>query len=1568
MPSYLDFNSTKKFRDFILSKTLSVPDGPKTVTSPNYTVQNLSDLPNTDPGAVDTDRNTDLLRSQVTNIYKPLKYMVKDNFYTIPRRANLSLYPYFVGGQNHNLVGIMNGGNYDTESELFKFAAAYIKDDIQGPVHARIQQNLYAATVGKIRIMDALDGNLATASNILTGKEPLIEANGKITVAKTLSGKGIDFLQTITGTILPWPEIPGDYLTDPQNPINYRTNSTQGGAVIRDVTAALGSLIGIQRRPEISRKPSDLFIEYMGERQKLLLFDNLSYSKYAPNYTTTAMSQNSSKIFNFIDRAAQGVKNLLGIEAPNSVSYIGDDRSNSVRYAMNDFYDRPVKSGYYLSLMFDPIQTRLFERTRNISEGGAIGSNLTWISVKTKVKLGANNPQFSVEETVYMDSLSTKYKFNPNSLLSRTQEILDSMPDNGNASRTHVANVIDQTSRIFRDGDTMMSKGSAIKYVDKYGKNETGIEYCRVWTKDRPYMTNSDTMKKTTLIRKFDASVMSTPWNLNIYPNSNGNKGFDAGSTNMSKRGDGFYAKKYMFSIENLAWKTSGIPGFQINDLPYCERGSNGGRIMWFPPYDLKVQEQNNAKWEENTFLGRPEPVYTYQNTSRTGTVSFKVIVDHPSILNLLVSDLFKNMTDEEADNYINAFFAGCVDVDFYGLIRKYTTLSPSDIKEIQSYLNGNGDSKVFPTFRSVTKPTSENTINNTDTNQTSKGMFSGTLNFDNNSPSENPSINTKENYGKSYSNLAGSFSTYKESLNKGLNILLAAVNNWSTAHSNDYFLLTGNRVDKAPSVGDINSMITKVNNDIDSAFTELTKTYSSMTSDLTKLKSDLDSGNVGGIDIQVSSSTSYLGSDTLNMNLSYRRSNSVINEILKGISKNGVVPAIFWYTNGTEDPKTIVDTKVPLLSLRELGYDLDGNITFSSISNSVSNNDGSSHKMNCSDPFLTSETLNKTSPASFWCRESTFKINVKYKQSDSEPKSASQVVSGPPQIVVNDEYPSTTYQKPPIDELKKIIMKTLSECYYFKKLEEESPVQFTSLKEKLKYFHPSFHSMTPEGLNARLTFLHQCIRPGDTIPIKGVSDETDLNARNTTFGAPPICVMRIGDFYNSKIAIKDVNIVFDENVWDFNPEGIGVQPMIANVTLQVNFIGGHGLEKPVERLQNALSSNFYANTEIYDPRSETTNQTIGGMDAKKFTTNELNELLKTAHRSPVADNSVASNNKVISGIYIGKLDSSKSTLEYTELIEDLYSSVGNYYSSYISAYNTIVKQYGYKLGSMFLSPEYRTTYNYTVETGSGTDNIQLFGNYVKNNDLSTLSDKFKTLILDKISTTNISTLIFGNAMAGGALQKSEAMLNPYVSQVIAQIIDGFTSIKSLTDLESSRNKVILMLDKLNFIVNTAYDGKIDGDICYGINLSGYTATDFYSKYEDIIKSIKNNSSEFTVDLEIDFSFGTATTMSDSDFSDFLSVLLNTKTQEILNLYINNPTIYSKTTVKTLETRLTSFLLNPSEKSFKITNPLLGETISVIYNAEIDPAVTFTSDQQNMLKNTFMTGSVNPITTLNYAR
>ena len=158
-------------------------------------------------------------------------------------------------------------------------------------------------------------------------------------------------------------------------------------------------------------------------------------------------------------------------------------------------------------------------------------------------------------------------------------------------------------------------------------------------------------------------------------------------------------------------------------------------------------------------------------------------------------------------------------------------------------------------------------------------------------------------------------------------------------------------------------------------------------------------------------------------------------------------------------------------------------------------------------------------------------------------------------------------------------------EYYFFKQLKAKHPAMFdVQLTKKLQYFDPAFHSMTPEGFMGRLTFLQQCTRQGDT---KSASDKDGYTANNLAFGKPPFCILRLGDFYYQKIVIRNISISFDPLVLDLNQEGIGVVPLIANVTISFNFIGGGDLTGPVRRLQNAMSFNYYANGRLYDNRAD---------------------------------------------------------------------------------------------------------------------------------------------------------------------------------------------------------------------------------------------------------------------------------------------------------------------------------------------------------------------------------------------
>jgi len=1472
MPKYLDFDATKDFRNKMLNRTLDPVYGkspsPKTFTSSNYSNQTLGDSPNLLLPQVDDNRKNDLLIPQKSNVFKPNEYFVKDTISDLPRRANLNLYPYFTQ-TDENLIGIMFTKNYDTESELFKFAANNIRTNPQGPVLARISKNLNTAINAKNKIGEALGGNTTTLINIIRGKQPLIEGNESITVSSSLLGKGFDFLQTVAGTQLPFSTIPGDYLTNPRNPINIRpTEVSTATKVWQDLTGVLGSVVGIERRPLPSRKPSDILIEHMGESSKNRLFDLLSFSKYAPNYTTSARSQMSTKVGRIPSQVAQGIKNALGMEAPNSGAYIGDDRENDVKQATTDLFSgRPVRSSYYLSLMFDSVAARLFHSSKNITEGGKIGGKLTWISKNGTTK--------DINFRNVNDDLSTKHQFRKGSILDITQDILNSKPQNGGDALAHIGHVLDQTSRYFKDGDTLISRGSGVRYLDNSGK-DIGVEYARVWTKDRPYLTYGDTMPlwkesmdkpyysggttpyRRTGIRKFDGSVMTNTWNLNIAPMSDGTTNPEfPGSSNILKnpKGNGFYAKKYMLSIENLAWGASTLPGFTVNDLPYSERGPNGGRVMWFPPYDLKVSEQNSAKWEPNTFLGRPEPIYTYQNTERSGTLSFKVIVDHPSILNLLIREHFKSVNDEDVDKFLNSFFAGAKDIDFYSLIRQYSNLNQDDITMIKNYLNDGGDPSDIKRRKTATSSPVQNNPGGTESKDANNDRIYETLNFyfPNDTPDKGDDIfksNKPLDLVINNTILSTVFQNkIKTDLRTALEFIMFDVRPEYISDMKSIFGRESIPLDQTGST--INEQITKLEN----IFNEVTTSSNTLRNLLTTLKKDLNDNNVAeDVVINVSSYTTKEGKEDQNFNLSMRRSHSLFLYIFDNIKKDGETINLNKWKFDQLQSDVSADGKEKFViekeyTFQELGYKGENSVIFRSYNFGYKNNLKSGY---CNTTNYNKPELSLYAPSSYGCRSS--ELTIEYNKSKKEDKASN--VSVKNALSPTGNIP-TNNTKPPIDVMKRIIMKTLSEEYYFKKLEETSPMIYGSLKEKLKYFHPGFHSMTPEGLNSRLTFLQQCLRPGNTIPVKGLSDNSDINARNTTFGPPPICVLRVGDFYNSKVVIRDLNIQFEQNVWDMNPEGIGIQPMIADVTLQLNFLGGQGLEKPVERLQNALSSNFFANTEMYDERSESTNTKIGGKDAKDFTREFLQSLNDTL--LPITGLKDSNGQGYVEGQYIGEISKTDKTVDYTSLINDVYKNVEPYFSSYEKMYNSLSELYGHKITNLMVNKSKRVNNKYDVFSTSGnttSNQILLFGNFKETEPISKSIDllilRFQKYFEFNIVKQNygiLKLLNIDNIVTDNLKDFYNEGLYDHFYEYFDEKVIGISTSKVVKDYEEIRNKLIKSLDKLNTVIKYNSDFKIDKNKIYKLTITGNTS-EMYNQYESCIDFIKNNENKMYKKLD----------------------------------------------------------------------------------------------------------------------
>jgi hypothetical protein len=200
-------------------------------------------------------------------------------------------------------------------------------------------------------------------------------------------------------------------------------------------------------------------------------------------------------------------------------------------------------------------------------------------------------------------------------------------------------------------------------------------------------------------------------------------------------------------------------------------------------------------------------------------------------------------------------------------------------------------------------------------------------------------------------------------------------------------------------------------------------------------------------------------------------------------------------------------------------------------------------------------------------------------------------------------------------------------------------------------------------------------MRPGDTIPV--VQKEGQLqynNATNTSFGAPPVLILRVGDFFHSKIIPDNLQLTY-ENL-DINPEGIGIQPMIANVTLSFKFVGGHGLASAVDKLQNALTFNYYANTEMYDDRSDVTDTSYQVLD-KEFL-DYFNIQIPQPTVNSVPNLNGQSNNQTIGVITSATTTTSGETgqINYQGYMNGFILSTQTYFTNVLNKNKEVFTQY----------------------------------------------------------------------------------------------------------------------------------------------------------------------------------------------------------------------------------------------------------------------------------------------------
>ena len=1376
------------------------------------------------------------------NIYQP---------YWNPGYFNYSSYPTFNIVFQNDPVG--SNGLLSSDTYLAQIGASQLKFAF----NERIAQELEQATIGAINL-DTISDPLS-ASLLATGQQPFFIRNWKITVPENPVLAAVSLANRLTGTYFPVSFIPGDYFDD-----DHPINGPQTEAALGVANSLTGGLLA----PIMNkyRNPSEVFVANTGNGQRSALFSALDYNLYRPAY-------NRGLVGGLIANASAAVNALFNQDkAQSSGYYVGSENAEPAQIdsppnqvPVNQFgvqQQTIVYGPQELAILYEGNDEaiKFGLKGKSYSDGGGTAGQLVWTSPKYKGNAGFKatvgggagslDDEFNQISADYLQYQSTDIEFRPGSILYQTQRLVESADQvQGQARLKHVGTAINQVSKVFNDGYKEMTKGSMVlSYVDMADGSQAGLEYCRVFQKDTPYYTYADLQKSdgiTETGRQFDYSVLDRTYNLNIAPLRN------PGSTNIV---DG-KVKKYMFSLENLAWRTSDRPGFTYDDLPTCEKGPNGGRIMWFPPYDLKFSDDATPNFNETTFVGRPEPIYTYKNTSRTGTLNWTIIVDHPSAMNTIVEKQLKGVSRERIQSITDSFFAGCVKYDLYELGTKFNTIPTKDLYTYQQILNNprlTAEEQIqvlqsIPQDGSTEQPNTSTGGDQTTSNSGGQGTTT----------TEEPKFTDVEldeylGYGFYFDN------DCPECKNSTAIVSSQPFDYWYGNYTSSSNKTTYNQ--KAPKKVRPDGGAEFTSEGIPNFFSDVVEGNFNYIN--TKLIKNIDDILTNGGDIQIFTvgSASATASESYNKKLSQRRNNSVLQWFLKQPLQGGTTINTYYQNGKFKLELDPVGEEVSIPSVREVSAaPTDPN------NNAVTTNEGGpvlNQSVNCKQNVLNldlatpkeTDTSEVYSIPAMACRRvyiTKIKANVKETPVGQNNPTTTVVTEtkNDPAVVPNTATnsvkpePKITIEQKIKDGISKKILRTLfSECDYFQVIKETDPMVYETIKDKVKYFSPAFHSMTPEGLNARLNFLHQCTRPGQTIPIIGTDGRPKYNdALNTSFGAPPILVLRIGDFFHTKIVPGNLSITY-ENL-DLNPEGIGVQPMLAKITLGFKIIGGMGLKEPVQELQNALSFNYYANTEIYDERATATQDTT---KTDKYVVEKLTGGLPTVSQQQQATINSVQPKK--GGSTIGVI-SDATTMDYSTLYVSLEGKLQEYFKSYYDSLLKMNNDYGY--GALQIANKDR---NYVKGILSpDTPDKKELNLYGKTNVYQKLVQDLIAEVKDDISKEKDPYLEWLNIEYPSITPKQRRELQEKLTNIATQrqtaILDVIlNNTSNLVKIQTELNYIFRQLD----VVATKLDGSLNstnepllydlsGDTFFTVGNTGslpdvYNSQSDYSVYSTIKK------------------------------------------------------------------------------------------------------------------------------------
>ena len=324
---------------------------------------------------------------------------------------------------------------------------------------------------------------------------------------------------------------------------------------------------------------------------------------------------------------------------------------------------------------------------------------------------------------------------------------------------------------------------------------------------------------------------------------------------------------------------------------------------------------------------------------------------------------------------------------------------------------------------------------------------------------------------------------------------------------------------------------------------------------------------------------------------------------------------------------------------------------------------------------------------------------------------------------------------------------------------------------------------------------------------------------------------------------------------------------MLADVNMSFFMIGGQGLKEPVNRLQNALSFNYYANTEVYDDRSVVTEER-----------DELNQEIWESIESTVSfgsDNRPTNEDIPTKGVTIGTIKSDVITTypttdnattsgqtSFKTIMATAVSDVKNYANSITDSLNQVATRYSID-GLAYFTDERNysdgKTLGYFTDgfTGTTTD-TNLFGKPKEDELQNKINNLFDEIITD-VNDGNSPLLkkIQNKNFTNADIDLYKFNIINLINETKVNYISDYMSV--MPKVVNNQLSLVSTIDKISFVM-TNTDGFADKarniqqelSATDNVDKTSKNATTTYEEMENDMVTLSTDLQEFYDQIFVD--------------------------------------------------------------------------------------------------------------------